>query len=301
MLLDFEDYRPETPRITFPISIREGVLLSLVVHLLFVIALLLAPDAFFGPSPVQTAALLQPQDREPLRFIEVVPLEERPAPPRLPADQSDLDRRSFTIERAPVPENARPFSRGDTPETVVGGPTEPLVAAGSPAPTPDPADLIPQPPLPGMTTDGPSIPVERPPNRPGSLGDAFQNLEQYLAQENHENSQGGLTEQAADIQFDSKGIDFGPWLRRFKNQVERNWIVPPAAMSLKGRVVIQFYVLRNGTIVGLQVLQEGPVAALTASALNALKLSNPTAVLPPDFPDDRVLFTVTFHYNEFFR
>jgi TonB family protein len=182
-----------------------------------------------------------------------------------------------------------------------------LVAAGSPAPepAPDPADAATRPPLPDVTTDGLSIPVERPPappNRPpGSLGDAFQNLEQYLTDENYENSRGGQTEQSADIQFDSKGIDFGPWLRRFKNQVERNWIVPPAAMSLKGRVVIQFYVLGNGTIVGLQVLSPGPVPALTSSALNALKLSNPTAALPREFPDDRVLFTVTFHYNEFFR
>jgi TonB family protein len=206
-----------------------------------------------------------------------------------------------------VPENLRPFSRGNTPEMVVGGPTEPSVAAG--APTPEaaaaPAEASPQPPLPSVAADGLPLPVERPPARParppGSLGDAFQNLEQYLRDDNYENSQGGQTEQSADIQFDSKGIDFGPWLRRFKNQVERNWIVPPAAMSLKGRVVIQFYVLRNGTITGLQVLQDGPVPALTSSALNALKLSNPTARLPMEFPDDRVLFTVTFHYNEYFR
>ena len=306
MYLDFEDYRPETPRITSPISIREGVLLSLVVHLLFVILLLVAPDALFSPAPAETAALLQPENREPLRFIEVIPLEERPAPPRLPADQSDLDRRSATIERAPVPENVRPFSRGNTPETVVGGPTEPSVAAGAPTPSPpSEAEAAPEPPLPEVGDDGLSIPVERPSAPasppPGSLGNAFQNLEQYLSDENYENSGGGLTEQGADIQFDSKGIDFGPWLRRFKNQVERNWIVPPAAMSLRGRVVIQFYVLRNGTIVDLQVLQPGPVPALTSSALNALKLSNPTAELPREFPDERVLFTVTFHYNEFFR
>src|SRR5690348_18263498 len=33
----------------------------------------------------------------------------------------------------------------------------------------------------------------------------------------------------ADIQFDSKGIDFGPWLRRFTAQVKRNWFVPQVA------------------------------------------------------------------------
>jgi hypothetical protein len=27
-------------------------------------------------------------------------------------------------------------------------------------------------------------------------------------------------------------------------------------------------------------------------------LSNPTTALPPEYPDDRAFFTVTFHYNE---
>ncbi len=94
------------------------------------------------------------------------------------------------------------------------------------------------------------------------------------------------------------GVDFGPWLRRFKNQVERNWLVPEAAMSYKGRVVLQFYVLRNGTITGLRVVQPAGIPALTTAAINALKMSNPTTVLPPEYPADRVYFTVTFHYNE---
>jgi TonB family protein len=134
---------------------------------------------------------------------------------------------------------------------------------------------------------------------PGNAGRAFQNLEQYLRDDNFENSRGGETEQSADIQFDSMGVDFGPWLRRFKNQVERNWIVPPAVQSFRGRVVIRFGVMRNGTIVGLTVLQPGPIPALTSSALNALKLSNPTAQLPMEYPVEPAVITVTFHYNDF--
>jgi len=38
MYFDFEDYRPDTPRIPTAISIREAVLVSVVVHLLAVIA-----------------------------------------------------------------------------------------------------------------------------------------------------------------------------------------------------------------------------------------------------------------------
>ena len=93
------------------------------------------------------------------------------------------------------------------------------------------------------------------------------------------------------------GVDFGPWLRRFKSQVERNWMLPQAAIGLRERsVVVQFAVLRNGTIVDLQIVQPADLPPLTTAAVNALKLSNPTAALPPEYPIDRVLITVTFRY-----
>ena len=41
MYFDFEDYRPDTPRISTAISVREAVLLSIVAHLLVVIGYLL--------------------------------------------------------------------------------------------------------------------------------------------------------------------------------------------------------------------------------------------------------------------
>ena len=40
-----------------------------------------------------------------------------------------------------------------------------------------------------------------------------------------------------EIQFDTKGVEFGPWIRRFIAQVKRNWLIPYAAMSMKGHVV----------------------------------------------------------------
>ncbi len=130
------------------------------------------------------------------------------------------------------------------------------------------------------------------------MGRALRNLQQYLQDSNYDNALGGATDQNADIQFDAKGADFGPWLRRFVAQVRRNWLIPQVAELTRGHVVIQFTVLRNGAIVDLRVVQPAAIDALTLSALNSIKLSNPTAVLPPDFPDDRAPFVVTFRYNE---
>lgn len=296
MYFDLQDYRPDPPRIPTAISVREGVLLSLVAHLVLVIAYLLTPASVFERTnrPVVVAQLERPQD-PPLRFVEVMPAIDRMERPVRPADQSDMDRRSSTLETPRDAVDPMPFMRGNTPEMFEGGPVEPPTpdaGAASDAP-PDVADQ----PVPSSAEMGVIPPQEpdRPQNRP--IGDALRNLRQYLRQENFNNPTGGNTEQSAAIQFDSMGVDFGPWLRRFKNQVERNWLVPSAAMIERARVVVQFDILRNGTITDLRVIQPAANPALTNSALNALRLSNPTMPLPPEYPAEKVLFTVTFFYN----
>jgi TonB family protein len=302
MYFDFEDYRPDTPRIPTAISVREAVLVSVIVHLAVVIAYLIVPERWFEREEVLAEAtpLVEPDAEPPLRFVEVMPLLDRPEQPVRPADQSDMDRRSATQERPPDAIDPLPFMEGNTPEMVPGGPrgAPPAPPPAPPAP-PQVADASPLPPSDrGFASLPPQPSPEAAPPRTRSLGDSLRNLQQYLHQENFNNPRGGNTEQSADIQFDSMGIDFGPWLRRFKNQVERNWLVPQAAMSFRGRVVIRFNVHRNGYITDLQVLQPASIPALTNAALNALRLSNPTAALPPEYPADKVLFTVTFYYNE---
>ena len=299
MFLDFQDYRPDTPRIPTAISVREAVLISLVVHLLFVIAYLLMPERFFAEE-VPVEMVTQQPEQPPLRFVEVLPQKDMIAPPVRPADQSDQDRRSTTRERPPDALDPAPAMRGNTPEMAQGGPQ----AAPPPSPPPSPpaeqmADASRLPPAEMGLTEAPPTPPE-PTSRSASsrpLSESLRDLQQYFREENFDNPRGGKTEQAADIQFDSMGIDFGPWLRRFKNQVERNWLVPAAAMTTRTRVVIRFNVLRNGVITDLEVLQPASIPALTNAALNSLRLSNPTAALPPEYPADKVLFTVTFYYN----
>ena len=46
MYFDFEDYHPDTPTIGRAISWREGVLLSIIVHLAAVIVILVFPQIF---------------------------------------------------------------------------------------------------------------------------------------------------------------------------------------------------------------------------------------------------------------
>ena len=131
----------------------------------------------------------------------------------------------------------------------------------------------------------------------GSLGDALRNLQRYVQGESFDN-QGGGGQFGPEIQFDTKGVEFGPWIRRFIAQVKRNWFIPYAAMSMKGHVVITFNVHKDGSITDLSVVGPSAIEPFNNAAYGALASSNPTQPLPPEYPADKAFFTVTFFYNE---
>jgi len=133
---------------------------------------------------------------------------------------------------------------------------------------------------------------------PGELGEALRNLERYVQNETFHNPQGGVTDPGATIQFDTKGVEFGPWLRRFVAQVRRNWFVPYAAMTFRGRVVLQFNIHKSGRITDIAVVSPSDINAFNLAANNAILGSNPTEPLPPEYPEPMAFFTVTFYYNE---
>ena len=124
--------------------------------------------------------------------------------------------------------------------------------AGHAAAAPEPQEQIAQTLPPADTGARRSPTTSRP--APGALGDALRNLERYVQNETFNNPQGGLTDPGATIQFDTKGVEFGPWLRRFIAQVRRNWFVPYAAMTFRGRVVLQFNIHKDGRITDISVV-----------------------------------------------
>ena len=136
--------------------------------------------------------------------------------------------------------------------------------------------------------------------RPDALGEAVANLRRSVRRETFRNFSGdtGRYLPDPDIQFDTKGVEFGPWIRRFVAQIKRNWIVPYAIWSMHGNVVVTFNVHRDGALTDLTVVKPARVEGFTNSAANALRASNPTLALPPEYPDDHAFFTVTFYFNE---
>ena len=319
MYFDFEDYRPDISPIGQAISWREGVLLSIIGHMAMFIFLLLSPRLFpYDPAAARArlAAVEVKRPQEEMRFVFVDPkvdLEALRAPERAPL--SDKNRIARSPEAAPVPDKPVPLSRGNTPDRVER--TEPEAARGRGAgpdpsleskvqpPAPDPADrAAPQKPPESQSA------LALPPTRPappsgraiagGSLGDALRNLERYVRPEQFDNAQGGA--QFGPIQFDTKGVEFGPWVRRFAAQVKRNWdpLIPngPLMMRQSGHVVITLNVHKNGSITDVAVAAPCPIDGFNTAVFGALTASNTTQPLPPEYPADKAFFTITFFYNE---
>jgi TonB family protein len=292
MLFDLDDSRPDTPRVPFAISRREGVLFSFVAHGLFLGVLLFAPAEWWSSTLIPSQPVAS---RESVRYVDMRPAIERVAPPRPDAEHSDADRRSRTRERPPDATSPVPYSRGNTPEKVVGAPEE--KPAGPPAASPPapPADATATAPVTAKVLPDVSA---RPQASAGALGAALRDIRRFLQDDSLQSPKGGQGDKDPDIDFDSKGVEFGPWLRRFVAQVKRNWFVPATAYYMKGRVVITFYVHKNGTITDLKIISSSGIDSFDASSFNALRLSNPLQPLPSEYPLEKAFFTVTFHYNE---
>lgn len=100
------------------------------------------------------------------------------------------------------------------------------------------------------------------------------------------------------FQFDSKGVDFDPWLRNLTTRLRAQWAIPIAAVRSKGHVVVTFSVNRNGAISDLAVLRPSPIAHFNNSAYHAVASSSPLPPLPSAYPDESAFFTITFYFNE---
>jgi outer membrane biosynthesis protein TonB len=314
MYFNFDEDRPDTPRMTQPMSRREVVLVTINLHALLVIAILLGPKMPWVRDVIarQQQAQLEEQraelerQRDRPRFVFVQPkvdLTSPKPPPR--ADLSDLNRQARTVERAPNPTNPLPFSRGNSPERMEA---EAPRAARQPAPEPSPQNGDAEAMRPSLTLPESANAPERPPDSRqteargpavGVIADAIRNVRRYAQQENFGNVQGGQDQNVGEsIQFDTKGVEFGPWLARFIAQVRSNWMIPQAAMSMRGHVSITFYVHKDGRITEVAVAKPSAVDAFTLSGRNAILTSNPTIPLPVEYPDPKAFFTVTFYFNE---
>ena len=102
------------------------------------------------------------------------------------------------------------------------------------------------------------------------------------------------------ILTDTEGVDFQPYLQRVLQAVRTNWyaVMPEMAyLGRKGRVIIIFKIVRNGSVPGLLLESPSGTQSFDQAASAAINASNPFPPLPSEFHGPEITLRFSFYYN----
>ncbi|MBI1739004.1 MAG: TonB C-terminal domain-containing protein, partial [Acidobacteria bacterium] len=112
----------------------------------------------------------------------------------------------------------------------------------------------------------------------------------------------GLLGGAIQMLTPDEGVDFTNYLDRVLASVRRNWyaVIPESArMGEKGRVVLQFRILRDGNVPYPEpnLLLTSTKEPLDRAAMSSIRASSPFEQLPPAFSGPYIELRFIFLYN----
>jgi len=119
------------------------------------------------------------------------------------------------------------------------------------------------------------------------------------------NSIGRATSHTAsdiDIVSDTMGVDFSPYLSRVLHDVCENWynLIPEVArapLMKKGKVSIEFAILKDGHVAGMRLVGPSGDISLDRAAIGGISGSNPFPPLPGEFRGQYLALRFHFFYN----
>src|SRR6185503_5530513 len=105
-----------------------------------------------------------------------------------------------------------------------------------------------------------------------------------------------------EVLSDTMGVDFGPYLQRVLQVVRENWyaVIPPSAQApllKRGKVAIEFSILKNGQVGGIAYVSTSGDVALDRAAYGGITASNPFPRLPGEFAGQALRLRFMFFYN----
>jgi TonB family protein len=133
---------------------------------------------------------------------------------------------------------------------------------------------------------------------PLSAGSAIQQAEQGAAANHGGGGQGGDfginmgphggAYGSLEILSDTLGVDFGPYLQRVHDEIERHWreVLPPSVfppISKKGKLLIQFSIMKDGSVRGMALAVSSGDTALDRAAWGGIVGSSPLPPLPDEY------------------
>jgi len=113
---------------------------------------------------------------------------------------------------------------------------------------------------------------------------------------------GGSVQGNLEILSDTMGVDFGPYLERVLHDVRINWynIIPDVArppLMKKGKVSIEFAILKDGSVAGMKLDGPSGDVSLDRAAWGGITASNPFPPLPSEFRGQYLQLIFHFYYN----
>jgi len=113
---------------------------------------------------------------------------------------------------------------------------------------------------------------------------------------------GAKTVGQLDVLSDTMGVDFGPYLSRVVQNVRANWynIIPEVArppIMKKGKLSIEFAILKDGKVAGMKLATGSGDVALDRAAWGGITASNPFPPLPQEFGGQYLYLRFNFFYN----
>jgi TonB family protein len=105
-----------------------------------------------------------------------------------------------------------------------------------------------------------------------------------------------------EVLTDTKGVDFGPYLQRVIHDVKVTWynLIPyqaRAPIMRKGKVTIEFAILKNGSVAGMKLVSTSGDTALDRGAWSGIAESSPFPALPSEFDGQYLAVRFAFYYN----
>ena len=300
---------------------RESVWVSVILHLLIVMAIIIQPKFFPDLFSSKDKVVLVPQnmqDRD-IQFLALPQDAQRPTPPPKSNILSDKNRiaqaRRPTIDRHTLEElqNARrrgaPGPQGmqaPAPQQSAAAPQQPQQQQQNQAKPPENSNTV-------AKLESPR--EERAPNRnvfnsSSSAGSAIEQATRAAAAGRGGGGDYGIgpinpntnAQGAVDILSDTLGVDFGPYLSRVLEEVRRNWynLIPEEARSplfKQGKLGIQFVINKNGSVEGMRLISPSGDVALDRAAWGGITASNPFPPLPKEFNGPYLALRFRFYYN----
>jgi TonB family protein len=302
---------------------RESVWISVILHLLIVMAIIIQPRFFPDLFSSKDKVVLVPQDMKD-RDVEYLALpqdSQKPTPPPKSDILSDKNRiaqaRRPTIDRHTLEELQNARRRGAPGPQGMQAPAPQQSAAAAPPQQgqQQQAQNSAKPPENANMAKLESPPEERAPNRnvfnsAGSAGSAIEQATRAAAAGRGGGGDYGIgplspntnAQGAVDILSDTLGVDFGPYLSRVLEEVRRNWynLIPEEARSplfKQGKLAIQFVINKNGSVEGMRLIAPSGDVALDRAAWGGITASNPFPPLPKEFNGPYLALRFRFYYN----